>query len=118
MPSPSLSATEYADIFVAAVEGGINYWAAVDNYKWQLHDSNPLISNRTNPQDDYAFATIIEEETGTETFVDSRSEVWHNAVAKAAENMGQSLRAFFEDHDADGGDIAMQYAVLGEIVYG
>lgn len=113
MPSPSLSPTEYADLFIAAVEGGIGYWSEVKNYQWSSHDFAD-----TSPDDDYACVTVVEQETDTETFVDSRSEVWHNAVAKAAEYKGQSLRGFHEDHDADSGDIAMQYAVLGEIVYG
>ncbi len=116
-----LSPMDYADLFTAAIEGGINYWAAVDNYRWQSAGVSALRFDeypKPDPADDYAYATIIEEETGVETFVDSRSEVWHNAVAKAAEYRGLSVGAFFEDHDADSGDLAMQFAVLGEITYG
>lgn len=114
LPSP-LTATDYADLFVAAVEGGINYWAATNEYRHQFatHRTPDL-----DAIDDFVTATIIDEETQDAYKVDSRSEVWHDAVDKAAAFFDSNLVDFFEDHDAGSGDVAMQYALFGEVIYG
>ncbi len=112
MPSPS--PTDYADLFVAAIEGGINYWAEVETYRHWFAD----LENSGDPGQDYAKAIIIEDETRTAFTVDSRSENWHTAVAKAADYFGMSVAAFIEDHDAGSGDVVMQFALFGEVVYG
>ena len=114
---PSPSATDYADLFVAAVEGGINYWAYTDEYDWQFVDLSRNVED-LDPKDDYAMARITEQETGESQIVDSRSEKWHNAVANAASYFNQSIQDFIEDHDASSGDVAMQFAMFGEIIYG
>lgn len=108
-----IDATDYADIFVAAIEGGINYWAAVTDYKYQFG-----MFDSTNPDDDFARATIIEEETQRVHHLDSRTEQWHNGVKMAAEHFGLSLWGFLEEHDAGYADVAVQFALFGEIVYG
>ena len=98
-----LTPQQYTDIFTAAIEGGINYWASISGYVFS---------------DDFASAFIYEEETGKVTSMASDSHVWKDAVAKAAKYMGQSLGLFYEEHDADSADVAMQFAILGEVVYG
>lgn len=108
-----LGPTDYADIFVAAVEGGINYWAAVSDYDYQF-----AMWNGTDPDDDFAEAIIIEEETQKEFALDSRTPKWHNAVAKAADFFKLSEEGFLEEHDAGMADVAVQFALFGEIVYG
>lgn len=39
-------------------------------------------------------------------------------IRKAAEHFGQTPEAFHEDHDDIMADVAVQFALLGEIVYG
>lgn len=39
-------------------------------------------------------------------------------IAKAAAHMRQSVAHFLDDHDVCSADLAIQFAVLGEIVYG
>ena len=119
-PSPIFkpSPTNYADIFTTAIEGGINYWAATDTYDWQFADMYGRDMQNLDPADDFAKAIIVEEETQKRFEIDSRSEIWHNAVSKAARFFDVSLEDFIEDHDASGADVAMQFATLGEIVYG
>lgn len=111
-PSPSrLGARDYADLFITAVEGGINYWAAVDQYTW-LSDPEVTLD------EDFGKARIIDLESQDSWWMDSRSEVWHNAVEQAAKDFGVSIFDFFEDHDAGYADAVMQYAIFGEVVYG
>lgn len=101
----TLTPTDYEDIFVAAVEGGINYWAAVDQYDW-------------NDDEAWAKARIWDTETQESWEIDSRSVLWHNAVAQAAKYFGQTIDAFLEYHDASSADVAMQFAIFGEVIYG
>jgi hypothetical protein len=111
-----LTPTDYADIAVAAIEGGINYWAAVSDYKFQFDPKNP--------DEDFVTARIYELGDDDEIDeqrswgLDSRSNVWKHGVAKAAEMQGQSLEEFLEDHDAGTADAALQFALFGELVYG
>lgn len=109
----ALGATDYADIFVAAVEGGTNYWAAVRDYRYQFS-----MWDGTPPDEDYASAVFIEEEDNSEHFLDSRSDEWKKGVAMAAEYFKLSLWGFLEEHDAGYADVAVQFALFGEIVYG
>ena len=107
-----LSPTDYADLFVAAVEGGINYWAEISDYEFSF-DAGPYGSDT-----DFASASITVFDSGNTWKLDSRSEEWHNAVAEAAKYMHQSLADFFEDHDAGSADIVTQFALFGEVIYG
>lgn len=104
--------TDYADIFVAAVEGGINYWAAVTEYDFNFG------AGAVPDDKDFASARITEFETQESKYLDSRTDEWHNAVAKAAEYFGLSLEGFLEEHDAGMADVAVQFALFGEVVYG
>lgn len=102
-----LTPTDYADIFVAAIEGGINYWAVVDDYQFDQ-----------GSRFEWAHARIYDIDGEQSHLLDSRSENWHNAVANAASHFNMSLEDFFEDHDAGSADVAVQFALFGEVVYG
>ena len=108
----TLKPTDYADIFVAAIEGGINYWARVQQYEFDFAETGH------SPAKDYARAYVIDEETFEAHELDSRDEKWHTAVEKAADYFGVDLETFLEDHDAGYADVAVQFAIFGEVIYG
>jgi hypothetical protein len=39
-------------------------------------------------------------------------------IVSAAEHFGQPIDVFHEQHDAGEADVAFQFAILGEVVYG
>jgi hypothetical protein len=62
---------------------------------------------------------VEEDELGNE-------DVWHTltidnlikALPKVASHYGKSILDFAEDHDAESTDVWVQFATLGEIIYG
>jgi hypothetical protein len=113
MPSRSEpTPTDYADVFVAAIEGGINYWALIEGYEFAFADRNA-----GDPGLDYARAQISEREGDHMIKHDSRSDVWHTAVDLAAKEYGLTATRFIEEHDAEYADVAVQFAMFGEVVY-
>lgn len=109
-----LTPTDYADLAVTAVEGGVNYWAAVDDYIYSFADLN----SGEGPENDYVVARITDFDTQESRYIDSRTEQWYAAVEKAAEYFELNVEDFFEDHDASYADVAVQFALFGEVVYG
>jgi hypothetical protein len=132
------------DLIIAAVEGGINHWSHVSDYRWG--DPNLGHSDRrpwSEGDTPYASVTVHEDEGDEKVVyvgVAKMVEVIRKVVAGDVEpfyNRGysQTLRerliALLDqleqgvpysetdfDSDADDADNLMQLAVLGEIVYG
>lgn len=105
-----LSETFIDDVVTTAVEGGINYWAT------EIHRVDDVIS----------FA--VDDTPG-----DGRKTVTHRMVAEAIQNilsedmagsyLTEQVREAVLTHDAghidaEGADVIVQVAALGEVVYG
>ena len=123
----TISEEQIKNLLSAAFEGGINYWVSevliVDK------DGNEVDSRPE--QADYYYESVLygcdlkmrdrveEDELGNE-------DVWHTltidnlikALPKVASHYGKSVLNFAEDHDAESTDVWVQFATLGEIIYG
>lgn len=106
------------DIIVAAVEGGINYWAKVREYHW----SDKTWEARVQVRD------VYDEEPG---WVTVDAEVIERGIAKV-KSKGFQVRSDIRknilladitdgeegDLDAECADVIVQAALFGEVVYG
>lgn len=120
----------YFDVFVTAIEGGINYWAITKGYHWRYDDED------TTDYDGY-YAIISDED---EPF-DGEPQEWRITRATIAkgvtlfyeyaierDNVGsyQTMAAIALkkgkwddlDFDADTADVIVQLALFGEVVFG
>ncbi len=107
------------DLFVTAIEGGVNYWARVTEYRW----------NRPYGE---RYAVLVDMEDGTEyrlTPADMAKGLrrWHKAMPTRKTACGVALAKLVrtmngEDFgfgfDAIDADCVAQYALLNELVYG
>lgn len=110
-----------ASTLITAVEGGINYWAQVSNYKWDLQDPTVASVRVHEVEADHG-----QFELGHDVDLDDilrGINLMLQKDAKVSSTLKDTLlRAVFEDEagdiDADIADCVMQFAVLGELVYG
>jgi hypothetical protein len=106
-----------ADFADTAREGGSNYWC--DQLCCLQAPDRPLtyFGEKLAAGAFYAAAEYDDDPTQRE---------WHpldaarmrTGIARAAEHFGRPIDVFHEQHDADEADVAFQFAILGEIVYG
>ena len=126
----------FFDLFITAIEGGINYWGGVAKYKWQTADGADDILGFN--------AVVVDLEDDTEYVVD-RAVIakGFNKIAKAkgpfydpngantqcadVKYLGPGLakavrEAAFDpdeaDFDAGDADTILQVGLFGEVVYG
>lgn len=120
-----------ASIIITAVEGGVNYWADVDDYTWYadwLDDGN---SGPAANGGDNAYAILRDREEGTTHEV--TLEIVADAVERIAageafsylsdgvRSVATAINAYNEPVmglDAMVADQIVQAAVFGEVVYG
>ena|SRR2546429_3169995 len=104
------------DILVGAIEGGSNYWCAAihqDQRPEHLSDEKPWYSR---------WLSI----GGTVKVLELEETTWHpldrakleQGIRKAAELRQVSVEEFYENHDAGDADIAVQFAIFGQVIYG
>ena len=100
-----------SDILVAAFEGGSNYWLD----KVEIVPPTP------------ATAEFASDVPGLGGFLDLHFEgqircldgtMMEKGIEAAAKLRGLTVERFYDEHDADAADLALQMAVLGEVVYG
>ena len=96
----------FSDLFVTALEGGINYWALVNDYDYKN-----------------CSAIIIDKEASQST----QYNVDLNTVKKGLEALSLETSALAkrkissilnEDYDAEDADIVLQYGLFGKLIYG
>jgi len=100
-----------SDILVTCFEGGSNYWVE----EVRLPDEVP---------EGATYASDVPGLGGTIQVVDFEGprpvdrEIMVQGIIMAANYMGLSVEDFYENHDAESADIALQFALFGEIIYG
>ncbi len=113
------------DILIAGVEGGINYWAGVENYDYKNCSVDILVEDE-------------DEETLTKHHIDKvmiriglarvAGHIPRNENSMVAQT-GEHARRIVSDkwagnedwdgfQDADTADIIIQFAIFGDLVYG
>ena len=106
------------DIMVTALEGGIGYWACLDNTlpEWDGQPSDTPTA---------VWAWKILSEGGTLHFQDAEDdeEKWELTLQKLYCGIAQTIQETYWDGDmdcidAEVADSIIQYALFGELVYG
>jgi hypothetical protein len=113
-PNPYTVTTEMVDdILGTALDSGSGYWT---------HQVSVI--GRWPQGADYASDVLTKG--GSLRWIEDEGRVEHTltltkmrkGIKQAAEHFGQTPLAFHEDHDDIMADVAVQFALLGEIVYG
>ncbi|GAA1083153.1 hypothetical protein [Tsukamurella spumae] len=124
-----------ADVFTAAIEGGINYWAEVNTYRWQYCGDDEGVPGRSLSyrRDFYAVVRDHDQETAEragDLRIDAEviqrgaellAEQWKDADEKSyAHRFVIANRTNGEDGDYDAGiaDQVVQTGLFGSVVYG
>lgn len=116
-----VSAEFVHDVFVTACEGGINYWAEVDQYHWSDGNGNDDLFG--------FFAVIHDGEDPTKFRVDASviANGLQRVSAGPVEHLGEGLRANIVkatiagdagEIDANDADTIVQVGLFGRIIYG
>ena len=110
----SVSIETLEDIVVTALEGGIGYWAVLDNTTkiWDKYDYCDL------PCSQAAFELLYNGESLRFYDTDDETEVWHLTWKKLIKGVELFGGVKEEDIDATVADQIIQYALFGEIVFG
>lgn len=118
MPYPEVPMKQIVDdILCAAFEGGSTYW------------SGEAVRITKTPNKAAAYASEVPSRGGAlavHESGDGEMDVWHAltydkmvaGIKKAAQHYGLSVARFYDDHDAEYADVALQFALFNEIVYG
>lgn len=112
------------DILITALEGGIGYWACLDNEeteapKWGDWSKQP----KDMPTAEYAWQILCD--CGTLHFLDEEEEdqEYYLTMADFFKGIGLAIKNKDWDGDVDSldacvADMIMQYAMIGSVVYG
>lgn len=120
----------FNDIFVTALEGGINYWASCSAYKWSLPDGSAdpegffadiidcVVEGRQHPLTQEVEAWRIDIDT-----IRRGLELAPTAKVYWSITPPPTLRAIeageeWEDFDAGDADMIVQLGLFGEVRYG
>src|SRR6266498_4743614 len=111
--SPYLVTDEMVeDILVAAFEGGSNYWITkvdvVGNWPKGAEFASDVLTRGGELS-----IQVFKDKPVTLTL-----RAMRKGIKKAALHYGLVPSKFYEDHDAEYADIALQYALFNEIVFG
>ncbi len=105
---------EIEGVLVSALEGGIGYWAQIDNV------NGPDYSSKTceNIVKGTAHLLMTDVEDGQQNMRLDRAAV-EKGLKLMAEKFPRHMADILNgDDDAETGDVLVQLALLGEIVYG
>jgi len=104
-------------IAVAAFEGGINYWCrraeVVGEWPEGAKFASDALAKGATVQ-----LFILDPDDDEPESVELTSAKLREGIRLEAARTGQTIEAFYEDHDADSADGAVQMAVFGKLVYG
>lgn len=94
------------DLFITALEVGINYWALIEEYSHETYT-----------------AKIIDKEGSQPIQYNLSLNIIHKGVQKLyLDNSNWSKKRINnllnEDYDAEDADIVLQYGLFGELIYG
>ena len=110
-----LTERDVESIMVGGIEGGIGYWAGLDNEHWKKPNSEPNSM--------WATKLLLDGEKVTFFDVEDEEERWDLDLEKLIKGyeLNFNKRAWdcsLEDGDAGTYDAIIQLALFGKIVYG
>jgi hypothetical protein len=111
------------DLLITALEGGANYWlAGIEYHNVQKRDGNkdPRYAQLNKNLDGHLIITISEEGDDNDG---TKHKLTFEGFKKGIELMHDKYPRHYgdfisEDFDAVTADVALQCAVLGEVIYG
>jgi hypothetical protein len=118
------------DIFVTAIEGGVNYWCDVNNYKCMLNGEDLIYDFYADLRDpDYDVTYVVNRDFVLKAYeLASNSEwaersIWSCGFPPKAEDFEKPPRYEFDldqpwDFDAGDADIIIQLGLFSDIVFG
>lgn len=114
-------ADRLTDILTTAVEGGINYWATVEVYKWDCPEEERRAEIFTQDEGKRYRVDLQTLAEGLMTLwnennapIDHPKEPWMKVPLEICMNK----REDFVDFDAADADCMFQYSIFGSVVYG
>lgn len=99
-------------ILDAAFYGGIAYWCSFIERKGEKVDGVDYLSEVVG---NGGTMLLTEEESG-KVFELNPDNFWIG-IEKASDHFGKTVQAFYDNHDASHADVAVQFALFGEIIY-
>jgi hypothetical protein len=135
MPTTTRSARQefLFDVFVTALEGGINYWATVEEYHWRLPGVAEDAPCGADEDRTGFYAVITEQETGKTYRIDASvirrgiNQLAKGACTFGGQPLSDAARTFYAKAnaaneagmlDADTADNVVQSGLFADIVYG
>jgi hypothetical protein len=111
------------DIFTTALEGGINYWAAVDQYRWSVeHDGHTPDYREFHARirdaegDDVAYA--VNRKVIAKGYQLAATE-WRSKLCWSTEPPPLVITDDTDwDYDAGDADMIVQLGLFGNVIYG
>lgn len=107
-------------VFTTAIEGGINYWAQIETYRWSAGETEArnFYADIVDAEDD-GKAYRIDRQTisrGIRLAWENRQgfDPYHREALSALK-FGQWDDV---DYDADTADMVVQFGLFGELIYG
>lgn len=104
------------NIMITALEGGIGYWACLDNSDWSKQPADMPTSEYAWKilQDGGTLHFLDEEDDGAEYFLDLNSLL--DGIGKCIAN--KDWDGDIDNIDAIIADMIIQYAIFGSVIYG
>ncbi|MCL4538218.1 MAG: hypothetical protein M1378_01220 [Bacteroidetes bacterium] len=107
------------DIVCTALEGGINYWCSkVELTRKPTEEGAKYLSDMVSRGGAIKLEVFEEDRDSTKEPKLLERDNMVQGIKKAAEHMKKSVQGFIEDHDAEMADVAVQFAVFNEIIFG
>lgn len=108
----------FENIIVTSLEGGSNYWYMIHSISHDTDRHLPLSSQIAEGlYDDDTFEVIFHDCETDEYLGTLTQQSLVKGIQKAFKN-GQLMPNDLEEMDANIADVFLQYAVMGEIIYG
>jgi hypothetical protein len=126
---PDLMGDECGDIAITAAEGGISYWARIDDYDWKRWSHEDSSMDNIEVADDFVFYTIEYENPSTYDPPTLSADVtprtfrmgFQLALDLKYEIITRLLSIDRDDWtgeiDADAADVIVQLGVLGKVEF-
>lgn len=120
----TLTTSQAGDIAITAAEGGINYWAVVDEYDWtRWAEEADHYGSREVPEDFVFYAIVDLREGDVDADLGLPVAITPRLIGTGIERFLGMGRSFadpdgYEYMDAEEADVVIQLGAFGKVVFG